>query len=554
VSDLDEVLNEIEWRRCFPQTDDVEKLLEGFVHFCGAYWYIRHPSRGKILFKLRPAQVIAARDWLEYRYNIDLKARQLGWSTLGAAFALWETWGYADRFEIFLSKGERESVKLLGKTKYGFKYLPNWMRRRGPKVLGDQAKLGSQQKMEFDNDSAIESLPSKNDPARGESVYRVWVDEWAFLENPDEAWASIEPITDVGGRVVGLSTANGAGTFFEELWVGAETGDNNFHGRFFGWWEDGERDQDWYAKKKKAYKGREHLFYQEYPSTPEEAFLRSGNAVFDLDKLRELAEAGVEDPRTFTLAFISTEDWSWRELGGGELKVWEEPQPNELYVIGADIAEGKSEHADYSVAQVLKLRPDEPAVQVACWHGHIDLDLFGEQVLFALGSWYNECLAVPENNSVGVATIQALKRVYARIYRTRRITTKTTDPIDQYGFRTTQSTKPYLISELNGALRDDELVIHDANTFAELKSFVRDGRKMQGSPHDDRTMALALANEGRKHAWKDEYRPPKKSDKGSEAYYLRLIKAQHGGSKRPKVIGRDAVSRRSPLRRGTKRR
>lgn len=127
-----------------------------------------------------------------------------------------------------LSRTEREASKLLQKTKYGYKMLPSWMRVRGPEVLVD-----NQLKMVFANESSVESLPSGNDPARGEAVYRVVIDEMAFLPNPEEAWASIEPIADVGGRVICLSTANGEGNIFHDLWVGSQTQTNRFVGIFF---------------------------------------------------------------------------------------------------------------------------------------------------------------------------------------------------------------------------------------------------------------------------------------------------------------------------------
>jgi hypothetical protein len=160
------------------------------------YWHIRHPERGRIKFEMREAQVETVKCWIEDRYTIVLKARQIGFSTLAATFAFWEQFFWSDRFTVMLSRTEREAAKLLQKTKYGYKMMPAWIRQRGPDLLSD-----NQLKMVFANDSAIESLPSGNDPARGESVYRVFIDEMAFIPNAAEAWASIEPIADVGGRV-----------------------------------------------------------------------------------------------------------------------------------------------------------------------------------------------------------------------------------------------------------------------------------------------------------------------------------------------------------------
>ena len=104
--------------------------------------------------------------------------------------------------------------------------------------------------MAFDNGSQIVSMPSASDPARGESASLVVVDEWAFLPSPEDAWASIEPVADVGGRIIGLRTANGSGNFFHHLWTGATTGNNKFSPMFFPWSATGDRDEAWYESKR----------------------------------------------------------------------------------------------------------------------------------------------------------------------------------------------------------------------------------------------------------------------------------------------------------------
>jgi hypothetical protein len=135
-------------------------------------------------------------------------------------------------------------------------------------------------------------MPSASDPARGESASLVVVDEWAFLPNPEEAWASIEPVADVGGRIIGLSTANGSGNFFHQLWVGSETGTNRFEPMFFPWSATEDRGESWYQSKKESMLAWQ--LAQEYPSSPEEAFIKSGNPVFDLDILEDMEKSMVE--------------------------------------------------------------------------------------------------------------------------------------------------------------------------------------------------------------------------------------------------------------------
>ena len=268
---LTELQKEAEWRRCIAD----EK------HFLENYWHIAHPAHGRMLFKLRDAQSQALDNWTNQRYSLTLKARQIGWTTLVAAHQFWLAFFHSDQNIIDLSRTERESVLLLRKSKYGFQHLPEWMLERGPNSIVEH-----QQKMGFDNGSLVTSMPSASDPARGESATLVVVDEWAFLPNPEEAWASIEPVADVGGRIIGLSTANGSGNFFHELWVGAETGNNKFEPMFFPWSATEDRDDTWYESKKESMLAWQ--LAQEYPSSPEEAFIKSGNPVFDLDVLERM--------------------------------------------------------------------------------------------------------------------------------------------------------------------------------------------------------------------------------------------------------------------------
>jgi hypothetical protein len=274
MSRLSELQREAEWRRCGV---DEKYFLEN-------YWHIAHPAHGKILFKLRDAQWEALDHWGEHRYSLTLKARQIGWTTLVAAHQFWLAWFHPDQNIIDLSRTERESVLLLRKSKYGFGHLPDWMMERGPESLVEH-----QQKMGFDNGSMITSMPSASDPARGESASLVVVDEWAFLPNPEEAWASIEPVADVGGRIIGLSTANGSGNFFHQLWVGSSTGTNRFKPMFFPWSATEDRDDSWYKSKQESMLSWQ--LAQEYPTTPEEAFIKSGNPVFDLDSLETMNSA-----------------------------------------------------------------------------------------------------------------------------------------------------------------------------------------------------------------------------------------------------------------------
>lgn len=344
-----ELIHEAEYRRCRGQSPSD---MEACMYWMQTHVYIQHPEFGAIKFDLRDAQKSTLRDWMGNRMSIALKARQVGFSTLVMAYGLWLVLFWPDKFIIALSRTERDAAKLLRKAKYAYDRLPAWMRDRGPTRI-----TNTQSKIEFDNGSAIESLPA-TDPARGESAYLIVVDEWAFFEDAEGAWSAIEPATDIGGRLIALSTANGSGNLFHQMVVGAQTGSNDMCFIFHSWRAVPERDAAWYESKKRAM--LPHLLHQEYPTTPEEAFIKSGNPVFDVDMLLSKPtmppkHRGYLERITGPADEFFARTTELRPAENGPLQVWEMPKVGTAYVIGADIAEGL-EHGDYSVAWVINTR------------------------------------------------------------------------------------------------------------------------------------------------------------------------------------------------------
>ena len=59
------------------------------IHFITSYCKISHPQRGQIPFKTYDFQDELLKDFTDYRFNVVLKARQLGISTVTAAYVVW---------------------------------------------------------------------------------------------------------------------------------------------------------------------------------------------------------------------------------------------------------------------------------------------------------------------------------------------------------------------------------------------------------------------------------------------------------------------------------
>tara|TARA_R110002110_G_scaffold293095_1_gene507109 strand:- start:2979 stop:3644 length:666 start_codon:yes stop_codon:yes gene_type:complete len=184
------------------------------------------------------------------------------------------------------------------------------------------------------------------------------------------------------------------------------------------------------------------------------------------------------------------------------LTVWEKPQRWSGYVLGVDTAEGLG-HGDYSCVQILDAKDCK---QVAVWHGRIPPDELAYEV-YNLGIWYGNALCCVESNNHGLTTIVGLRQLgYPNLFRRRSLNNQTNKQSQEYGWKTTRTSKPLMIDDLSAALRNEELILKDKHTFAELRTYVRNERGgMSGSPHDDRVMALALANQMRKYAFVPEY-------------------------------------------------
>ena len=218
------------------------------------------------------------------------------------------------------------------------------------------------------------------------------------------------------------------------------------------------------------------------------------------------------------------------------LTVWREPVLSRPYCIGVDTAEGLI-HGDYSCAQVLDVRSGE---QVAVWHGHIPPDTLAHEV-FRLALWYNDALSCVESNNHGLTTITQLRHLgHPNLFRKRSLNQATTRVSQEFGWKTTRTTKPLLIDDLGMALRSDELIIHDRFTLAELRTYTRNERgSMSGSPHDDRVMALALANEMRQYAFMPEF-AQKVDDYWTIDWFARLA-GKTDDTVNPFVIGANNV-------------
>ena len=82
------------------------------VHFMKKYCKIQHPTKGKIKFNLYDYQQEMLTDFVDNRYNIILKSRQLGISTLSAGYSLWMMLFNQDKNILVITK-DKDMLKIL---------------------------------------------------------------------------------------------------------------------------------------------------------------------------------------------------------------------------------------------------------------------------------------------------------------------------------------------------------------------------------------------------------------------------------------------------------
>ena len=214
----------------------------------------------------------------------------------------------------------------------------------------------------------------------------------------------------------------------------------------------------------------EEAFEVEYPLTDKEAFKSTSRRVFS-EKLTAPQVKNIQTPKAVgeielvdrRPAFVPSDD--------GFLKIYQEPQPEEQYVIPIDTCESALSH-DEACLHVIKR---STWTQVAHLHGHMDPEDLAQRAV-ALGYFYNRALLCPESTGIGLTTVTALARLhYPNIChqkKMREVAENQWEEIEELGFSTNVKTKPLIIGKLQGALRTLLLVIHDKQTLDQLETYV----------------------------------------------------------------------------------
>ena len=438
------------------------------VYFINNYAKISHPMRGLIPFNTYDFQADLVKDFNDHRFTVILKARQLGISTISAAYVAWLMMFHRDKNVLVIATKFGTAANLVKKVKAIHKHLPEWMKLAS-------ISIDNRTSFELTNGSQIKASSTSSDAGRSEALSLLVIDEAAHVDGLEELWTGLYPTLSTGGRCIALSTPNGVGNWFHQTYVGAEVKKNDFHFVRLPWDVHPDRDQEWFEKETRNMSRRQ--IAQELECN----FNMSGETVFHPEDL-ELIEAQLEDPK-------------YKTGFDRNLWIWEEYTPGFSYMISADVARGDGE--DYSTFHVFKLETSEI---VAEYQGKPTPDIFAD-VLFQAGREFGDSMIVVENNSVGWGVLSKLEeKAYPNIYYSKK---STHEHVESYhselpgvipGFTTSSKTRPLIMSKLEELIRNKLIIIKSKRLFSEMKTFVwQNGRpEAMKKYNDDLILACAI--------------------------------------------------------------
>ena len=445
------------------------------TYFLGKYGIIQHPVKGKVNFNLYDFQEKSLKSFMKHDYNIVLKARQLGLSTLTAGYALWMMTFQQDKNILVIATKQETAKNLVTKVRVMHANLPGWLKQ--PCVEDNKLSL------RYKNGSQIKAVASSEESGRSEALSLLIIDEAAFIDKIDTIWGAAQQTLATGGRALVISTPNGVGNFFHKTWVDAENGVNDFNFIKLHWSVHPEREQEWRDEQDKLL--GPSLAAQECDCD----FITSGRGVVDGLLLEQMKESSVREP--IEKRGIDSNYW-----------IWQPPNYTKNYVVSADVSRGDG--TDYSAFHIIDV---ETLEQVAEYKGKISTQDFGN-MLVNVASEYNNALLVVENNNIGWAAIQqVIDREYPNLFYTSKdlqyvdvqhqITNKyrVQERNMVPGFSTTQKTRPLIVAKLEEMFREESVMVHSQRLIDELFVFIYNGNRAEAMTgyNDDLVMSFAIA-------------------------------------------------------------
>jgi len=480
-------------------------------------------QEGYVPFNLFDIQKKLLKNYQENRFNLVLKYRQAGISTVTAAYAaVIAAFAPKDNPQriLILANKQETAIEFQNKIINFIKQLPDW--------VGIGFDKSSQKHVKLTNGSEIKSVATSLDALRGYTPTLMILDEAAFIEGGQALWTACLASIGTGGKATLISTPNGLDEIYYEAYEGSLNGTNKFKITHLKWWQDPRFNKDlrliktnnlvdwiqkpekektditvenaisltfdtiekylsegfkphstWYENMCRDMNLNKRMINQEL----ECAFIGSGDNVIEGAIIRKQEEQNVKDP------VMKDKEWD------SHLWVWELPQRGHRYIAALDVSRGDSEDAtgfciiDYDTFE-----------QVVEYHGKIPPDV-AALLADKYSRMYNALTTFDITGGMGIAATAKLKELnfpkklfhYDNLGDDNYFFTPTDDMIPGINFAS-RNRRSQIVAALEEAVARGDFKIRSQRLTNELKKFIYKNGKpdhMKGS-HDDLIMALGM--------------------------------------------------------------
>ena len=507
-----------------------------------------------------------------------LKSRQLGLSTISRALSAFYI-GMHDGMQgalVFDTMPHRDSARIeLGKL---IRNLDPSL--KFPRVLGVGGS-GNRDSLQLENDARILFLSAGTQQrstsgtlGRSEGLTMAHLSELCSYDNPEGLKAFEQSMSEFHPDRLYIyeSTARGYNQW-KDMWDGACADTIHCETLFLGWWsrgdqrieqEDGDfeiygreppssREQErinevrklygvaitpeqlaWIRRKvdptarpdgdtDAGYEAEDNVMLAEQAWTAEEAFQQTGSKFFGAKALTSITRKNASHNFKAYMYWAGEEFppriFHAENLKMTELKVWEEPDPDGIYVLACDPAYGENEENDNSAIQVCRCYADG-LDQVAEYSWPLVTTYQLAWVIASLLGWYGQNRAeiryILELNGPGTAVFNELKNLKGKIEARRHVSGEDETGLADifrnvrtyiynrpdamtvgynYHWKTNINLKVTVMERLRDFVGNGKLRIRSFNTLTEMKSIAREGDSIEAprGMRDDRTFAMALA-------------------------------------------------------------
>lgn len=453
--------------------EEFKKCSEDPIYFISNYIKVTHPVRGLVPFKLYPFQIEIIEALQGNRFNILRKFRQAGCTTISAAYSLWMIVFQKHKQVVILSKGDAESTEVLDRIKIMYEELPSFIK---PVMVEDNKHT-----MKLATGSTIKSRPSGKQSGRSLAGSLLIIDEAAFIDNIHSIWAAVYPIISTGGRAFVLSTVNGVGNWYYDVYHKAISKENSFHAIDINWeshpeYKRMEGFEDLYEtmEEKNLYVDdwekttRANMPHKQWLQEYECEFLGTGDTYLEGSLLARIFKEVNED--------------YWIKYNN-KMRVWKEPEPEHEYSIGVDVSLGRDR--DYSAFHIFNNYTGE---QVAEFYSNKTPINELAQILTTEANLYNNACVIIERNTIGNNLVDWMFNVmeYDNLW---------IDDKSDFGIQITTKNREELLARMEEYIRNNTLRINSKRTVDELLTFIiTDTGKVQADDqkHDDLIMSLSI--------------------------------------------------------------